>query len=132
MIYFSILVFISSCDQNNGVTKLTGHEWVLKSIEPKDEDKVQVNKDEVYTLEFFEDYTITGQVNCNILSAYYESDKKENLKFKMLTVTEKYCGDYYSHETLYLSAINITDSFQIVSNELVLFYEDGKSKLVFK
>lgn len=106
-------MFISCQDSHNTHTSenLTGHLWTLQSFEPQGEGKIPVNKNEVYTLEFFEDSTLKGQSDCNTYAGRYEPISKDLLKFQILFITEVYCGD--SQDEIYDGALRSTVSYQI-------------------
>lgn len=123
-------MFISSCNQNNNVTELTGQEWLLQSFEPKGEGKIQVNKDEVYMIEFIEDLSLKGQADCNSYGGKYTIHENRQITIGNIGRTKVGCGN--SQDKIFYEALKSVTSYYIKNNSLLLFYEGGKSKLIFK
>lgn len=128
-------MFISCQNSHNTHTSenLTDHLWTLQSFEPIGEGKIPVNKNEEYNIEFLEDSTFKGQSNCNNYSGTYNIFGNDSLNLTFYGLTQKYCGEKAFQKIRYFDALfKSVISYKFKENTLVLYYDDGKSKLSFK
>ncbi|MBC8344651.1 MAG: META domain-containing protein [Candidatus Marinimicrobia bacterium] len=121
-------LFISCEDYSDN---LTDKIWTLQSFEPNGEGKTPVNKDEVYNLEFFDDSTLVGIMDCNHYDGIYYIFGEDSLNIYNNGITYVYCGKE-SKFNYYFKAIHSVVTYQIRNNRLILFYDGGKSKLNYR
>jgi heat shock protein HslJ len=109
--------------------KLQNIRWILESFDI-DGNIVTPPKDQAYTIQFKEDSTVSGKIDCNYFYAKYLITSDNSLRLEQFMVTEIGCGGDQSISDKYVQAVREAKSYEIHKNRLYIYYGDN-SKLIF-
>jgi len=127
------MFFALDCDNTND-TEVEDKEflntiWTLTSFEI-DGEKINPPEDQVYTIQFKEDGTFTGQSDCNEIGGKYRIVENNLIEIIQIGTTKIYCGED-SKGNDYTSAISESHSFNINNSKMFLSYGTENSKMIF-
>jgi len=132
-LFFLILLFscfLTEQEENEPEEKsLQNTLWTLESFDI-DGKIVKPPKDQIYTIQFKNDSTVTGKNDCNDFFANYMIPSDDSLRLEQLVTTEKGCGGDQSISDKYVQAVREAKSYKIHKNRLYIYYGDN-SKLIF-
>jgi len=103
--------------------------WTLESFDIEG-NIVKPPKDQVYTIQFKEDSSVSGKNDCNDLFANYLITSDDSLKLERLVTTKKGCGGDQSISDKYIHGLHYAKSYEIHKNRLTIYYGTN-SKLTF-
>ena len=134
-IFLSSLIFIlSACalvDDPGAPVDLSGTQWQLTSYgEPGSETPVVEETEAV--LQFEQDNQATGTSGCNSFGGQYQISNGE-IAFPEIVATEMACpGEgVMEQEMAYFQALRNADSFELIDDELRIWYNEGEGVLNF-
>lgn len=111
--------------------ELSGTAWRLASMGLVGSETPVIEGSTV-TLQFNEDGTAGGQGGCNSYGGSYQVEEGE-ITFVDVVSTLMACADetVTQQETAYLNALQHTGQFELSTDSLVIFYNDGAEALRF-
>ena len=110
--------------------ELRQHSWQLTEMGPVGASS-PIPPDLSVTLEFGEEAKFGGKSACNGYFGSYEVDGP-NLSFSAVGATRMYCGEAAMQlEDAYFTALGQVQTYQLQDDQLTLFYDQGKSILLF-
>ncbi|MBX3051374.1 MAG: META domain-containing protein [Caldilineaceae bacterium] len=104
-------------------------EWQLVEIRPSGDSPLVVEGPGKYTLQFADDGTVGGQLDCNFLSGTYTLDG-DKLAFGPIASTMAFCPEDGILST-YSEALNSANSYAIADDQLHIGYGDAAGVLVY-
>lgn len=134
--YYNFLEYITFSNQgnkgNNSVSELINKPWKLQSFGVIGEEKSLIPDTEI-TIRFNEDKGYKGSAGCNEYSGTYEVLANDILSISLTGFTEMACvtpSGIMEQEEEYLEALENVYSFEINQDNLKLFYDDDKQKVI--
>lgn len=103
--------------------------WTLESLDIEGT-IVKPPKDQVYTIQFKGDSTVSGKIDCNDFYAEYLITSDNSLRLEQFMVTEIVCGGDQSISNKFSLGLREAKSYKIHKNRLFIYYGDN-SKLIF-
>jgi len=133
VLFFLVLIFncfLTEQEENELEEKnLQNTLWILESFDIEGT-IVKPPKDQVYTIQFKEDSTVSGKIDCNDFYAKYLITSDNSLRLEQFMVTEIGCGGDQSISDKYIHGLGDAKSYNILKNYLYLYYGDN-SRLIF-
>ena len=133
LLFFLVLIincFLTEQEENEPEEKnLQNTLWTLKSFD-LDGNIVKPPTDQLYTIQFKDDSTVSGKNDCNDFYANYLITSDDSLRLEQLVTTEKGCGGDQSISNKYIQALGDAKSYKIHKNRLYIYYGDN-SELIF-
>ena len=122
--------FLTEQEENEPEEKtLQNTRWILESFDI-DGNIVKPPKDQFYTIQFKEDGTVSGKIDCNEFYAKYLITSDNSLRLEQFMITEIACGGDQSISDKYVHGLGGAKSYNILKNYLYIYYGDN-SRLVF-
>lgn len=103
--------------------------WILESFDIEG-NIVKPPKDQLYTIQFKEDSTVSGKNDCNDFYANYLITSDDSLRLEQFVTTLMGCGGDQSISDKYVHGLHEAKSYEIHKNRLTIYYETN-SKLIF-
>lgn len=103
--------------------------WTLETFY-SDGNIVSPPEDQVYTIQFKKDSTVSGKNDCNDFYANYLIASDDSLRLEQLVTTEIGCGGDQSFSDEYIQGLRDAKSYSIRKNYLYIYYGDN-SRLIF-
>ncbi|HOV24064.1 MAG TPA: META domain-containing protein [Candidatus Marinimicrobia bacterium] len=127
------MFFALDCDNTND-TEVEDKEflntiWTLTSFEI-DGEVIAPPEDQVYTIQFKKDSTVSGKNDCNDFFANYLIASDDLLRLEQLVTTKIGCGGDQSFSDKYIQGLSAAKSYSILKNYLYIYYGDN-SRLIF-
>lgn len=131
LLSLSLLIAACSAFPQAGADLAIPSKWKLESFGKMGAETPTVDGS-VVTLEFNDNHQLGGKGGCNSFGAQYEV-KGSTLVIKELISTLMACMDEQTNqqEAQYFAALQNASSFKITGEQLVIFFDDGKSQLNF-
>ncbi len=108
---------------------LAGTSWVLQAIEYSAQNVIQIQ--EIFSIVFNGDGTITMEVDCNNCSGTYVSSTDGTLSFAAeMSCTEVAC-EPNSRDAEFHAALQSASRYEINGNSLLIFFGNEQSTLKF-
>ncbi len=123
------LFSMGSCKQAALDPILVNVKWILENIHYSDENIVII--EDTFSLLFEENSGLDMVVDCNTCKGTYEASANETISvFAPFSCTEVYCGDN-SRAREFEIALQDASSYNITSDRLYLYFNNGSSYLYF-
>lgn len=103
--------------------------WTLESFNIEG-NIIRPPNDQLYTIQFKEDSTVSGRNDCNNLYANYMISVDNYLKLEQLIRTEKGCDGDQAISNEYIKGLREAKSHGIIENRLQIYYSTN-TKLNF-
>jgi len=103
--------------------------WTLESFNIEG-NIVKPPNDQLYTIQFKIDSTVSGKNDCNDFYANYLVTSDNYLRFEQLVTTKKGCGGDQSISEKYIQGLYGAKSYKIHKNSLYIYY-GNESTLIF-
>jgi len=114
-----------SCDPGEG-------EWGLQYFGPAGSEDPVLSDTEV-TIVFGEDGKLYGCAGCNQYFTSYELGPENSLEIGLIGSTKMWCGEeVMEQEGEYLGAIADASEYSIEGGQLLIYYDNGNSVLIFE
>ncbi len=125
------LIFEKIPEKGPVASALPGTEWELGTIGSKDGTVSSVLSGTTITL-IFDEETLSGSAGCNRYFGSFEVTD-DQIAFGAIGSTKMHCGEagVMEQEQRYLAMLGEVSSFEIGSDSLTLFDEEGHARLVF-
>ena len=125
IIFLILLFFVVSCEDSSTeseIKELLNTFWKLESFET-DGKIVVPPKDQIYNIQFYADYTLSGRSDCNEILGGFKL-KSNYITIDSLMTTEMYCGDT-SLGDKYFTALHESETYQIPQDVLTIYCENN-------
>ena len=133
LLFFLIILsncFLTEQEENEPEEKnLQNTLWILQSFDI-DDNITKPPKDQLYTIQFKGDSTVSGKNDCNDFFANYRITSDDSLRLERLVTTKKGCGGDQAISDKYIQGLREAKSYKIHKNYLYIYYGDN-SKLIF-
>jgi heat shock protein HslJ len=133
LLLIMLVLITSACSsiQSSGGTLPIPSEWKLVSIGNAGAEAPVVEGSSII-LKFDVDGQASGTGGCNSYGAKYEA-QGHNLVFKEFISTMMACVDEQvnQQESQYFAALQAATKFEILGDNLIIYYDDGQSQLNF-
>ncbi|MFO7967814.1 MAG: META domain-containing protein [Archaeoglobaceae archaeon] len=127
-------VFLTGCQQDDKKTIPQGSVWKLETFDSAGEE-IKVLPGTNITLRIEKENEFGGSAGCNSYAGSYERERGDSNSISIgpIISTEKWClnQSIMEQESRYLSALRNVSSFEVNSDHLKLFYDNGNSSLNF-
>ena len=105
---------------------LVGTLWTLESIEVPGSPDILPGATKVYNIQFYEDYNLKGQDDCNAYVGIFALAEDSKIKLDSLGTTLVGCGPTeIGHQ--YYQALHVVDAYEIKGNTLKLHFDIGSA-----
>lgn len=109
--------------------ELVGTLWTLESIEVPGEPDILPRDTKIYSIQFYDDYRIEGQIDCNVYSGEYTTSEGDSMQVNIHGMSYLGCRDSdKSIENRLLGDFRAVHSFGIIGNRLQLHFDDSVLK----
>ena len=101
--------------------------WMLQSIDVPDSTSIEVDPNKIFSIQFFEDFQLSGINDCNEYFGIYNISHKNSLSIDSLGTSLANCAKSIDRE--YYRALHFVNSYEIINNMLLLYYDENNSIL---
>jgi heat shock protein HslJ len=126
-------MFLTACNRTTPVPvhPLAETSWQLLSIIERGQE-VALHEGVTITLSFRPEQEFIGSTGCNNFEGEYQV-QGNTISLSRKTVTQQWCTPetIMQTEEIYLRALRNVQEFQLINDQLELFYDEGQSRLVF-
>jgi len=127
------MFFALDCDNTNDSVvedkEFLNTIWTLEFFEINGE-VVTPPENQLYTIQFKGDGTVSGKNDCNDFVANYLIPSDDSLRIVQFFTTKKGCGGDQSISDRYVQGVREAKSYNIHKNKLTIYYGDN-SRLIF-
>ncbi len=128
------IVILSGCGpsaEEQAAAELIGTRWQWVELDGRDSAaKENVPAEQIFTLEFQDGGTFSGQADCNFIGGTFEMDN-ESMTIQPGPSTRAYCGDQSLYDQ-YIRLLGEVVSFSIEGSELSLGLANEAGKMQFE
>jgi heat shock protein HslJ len=126
---FSLLLFVT-CEksttginpENSKVEDLLEHEWSLYLVRSDDGNMMQINSQDIFSINFAQNDTLGGVVDCNTYGSEYSARDGGEIKIgPIIFMTKVYCGEE-SFDDKYMNALIDVEVYEVDGKILKLGY----------
>lgn len=103
--------------------------WSLLSFEIPDSIVIEITPDKTFSVQFFDDFHLSGINDCNEYFGVYRIWDNGSLTIDSLGTSLANCGESMDKE--YYRALHFVKSYEIIDNVLRLYYDDNNSILEY-
>jgi heat shock protein HslJ len=108
--------------ENSKVEDLLEHEWNLYLVKSDDGNMMQINSQEIFSINFAQNDTLGGIVDCNSYASEYSARDGGEIQIgPIIAMTEAYCGDE-SFDDKYMNALIDVELYEVNGEILKLGY----------
>lgn len=100
---------------------------MLQSIDVPDSTSIEVDPNKTFSIQFFEDFQLSGINDCNEYFGIYTISNNNSLSIDSLGTSLAGCGESIDQE--YYRALHFVHSYEITINMLRLYYDENNSVL---